>query len=256
VNKDGKISEADRQALEEVRQNGTQIAVCTGRVMTASISILDQLNLNGPQIFFDGALVCDPRNNSEVYSRLISSRTIKMAAEAALQKGILLDLFSNNQYFVMEESWRSKIRRDFFGITVSVEDFKTIWQKEKIIKGGIVVASAEEDRKAREFIAQFEDRLSFSWTVTPAYPDCHFINIIDIGVSKGKALEALTAYLKISTEEVVAIGDGENDVSLLSTAGFSVAMRNAPPKLISVADHVTDDVEQSGVSQAIRRFLL
>ncbi len=224
--------------------------------MAASTKILDQLKLVGPHIFFDGALVCNPQNNHEIYSRHISARMIKKAADTAIKKGILLDLFSNYQYFVMKESWRSKIRRDFFGITVSVEDFKTIWEKEKIIKGGIVVSSAEEEKKAREFIAQFESSLNFSWTVTPAYPDYHFINIIDKGVSKGKALEALTAYLKLSTKDVIAIGDGENDVSLLSSAGFSIAMQNAPPKLKSVANHITDDVEKSGVSQAIRKFLI
>jgi 5-amino-6-(5-phospho-D-ribitylamino)uracil phosphatase len=224
--------------------------------MTASAGILETLSLDGYHIYFDGALVYDHNLNKEVFSRPISSLTVKKAAEVALQDGILLDLFSSKQYFVIEESWRSRIRRDFFGITVSVEDFKTIWQKERIIKGGIVVSSAEEERKAREYINQFEGSLSFSWTTTPAYPSYHFINIIDSEVSKGKALEALTTHLGITTDDVFAIGDGANDISLLSTAGFSVAMQSAPIDLKSVADYITGDVEQSGVSQAIRELLL
>jgi Cof subfamily protein (haloacid dehalogenase superfamily) len=224
--------------------------------MTASTNIINTLGIDGSHIFFDGALVCNPQNNEEIYARQISPDIIKKAADVALQNGILLDLFSSTRYFVIAENWRSDIRRDFFGITVSVEDFTTIWRKERIIKGGIVVSSPEEEIKAREYISQFEDCLSFSWTTTPAYPGCHFINIIDIGVSKGKALEALTSRLEISMDDVLAIGDGTNDVSLLSTAGFSIAMQNAPPELKSVADYVTADVEQNGVSQAIRKFLL
>jgi hydroxymethylpyrimidine pyrophosphatase-like HAD family hydrolase len=134
-------------------------------------------------------------------------------------------------------------------------DFKTIWQKEKIIKGGLVVSSTEEKRKANLYLAGFADCLSFPWTVTPAYPDCHFINIVDKGVSKGKALEALSDHLGIEADEVLAIGDGSNDVSLLSAAGLAIAMQNSPAELKSVADYITADVEHSGVAQAIRKFL-
>jgi len=61
--------------------------------------------------------------------------------------------------------------------------------------------------------------------MTPAFPEYYFINIVDIGVSKGKALESLAAYLGLGMEEVVAIGDGANDISLLSTAGLAIAMQ-------------------------------
>jgi len=58
-------------------------------------------------------------------------------------------------------------------------------------------------------------------------------------VSKGKALEALAQHLDVSLSETIAVGDGSNDLTLLSTAGFSVAMANAPDRIKAVADHVT-----------------
>ena len=76
------------------------------------------------------------------------------------------------------------------------------------------------------------------------------------GVSKGRALGALASHLGVALDEVIAIGDGSNDVPLLSLAGVAVAMGNAPEEGKAVADHVTLDIEHSGVAAAIERFLL
>jgi 5-amino-6-(5-phospho-D-ribitylamino)uracil phosphatase len=257
VNKDGDISADDRRALAETVEAGIQVSLCTGRVTRTCLSILDKLCLDGGyHIFFDGALVYDCKKDKELFSRPLAAEMVREACEAALANGVPLDLFSSTRYFVIEESWRSQIRRDYFGIEPVIADFKTIWQKEKIIKGGIVVSSVDEKQKASRYLAGFTDRLSFPWTVTPAYPDCHFINIVDKGVSKGKALQALSAHLGIEKEEVLAIGDGSNDVSLLSAAGLAVSMQNSPTELKAVADFITADVDHSGVARAVRKFLL
>jgi len=75
-------------------------------------------------------------------------------------------------------------------------------------------------------------------------------------VSKGKALETLAAHLGVGMSEVMAVGDGTNDISLLGAAGLAVAMGNAPEEVKAVADYVTLDVEQSGLAAAVNRFLL
>ena len=56
--------------------------------------------------------------------------------------------------------------------------------------------------------------------------------------------------------DVIAIGDGTNDISILSSAGLAVAMGNAPAEVKAVADYVTLDVERGGIAAAIKKFLL
>jgi 5-amino-6-(5-phospho-D-ribitylamino)uracil phosphatase len=256
LNKAGTISAADRLALDNIRNAGIQVSLCTGRVITACTAILEELSLDGYHIFFDGALVYNHKLGREICSWPIPPEVVRKACEVSLSDRIPLDLFSSTRYFVTEESWRSDIRRKFFKIGSATTDFKDLWRKEKIIKGGIVTSSPEEESQARSYITKLEDCLNFTWTMTPAYPDYRFINIVDIRVSKGKALEALASHLGLGMEEVAAIGDGSNDVSLLATAGLAIAMRNSPAELKSVADHITGDVEQSGVAQAIYKFFL
>ena len=134
-------------------------------------------------------------------------------------------------------------------------DFTKLLGKETIIKGELMTSSSEEVSKAERFCLEF-DNLHCSWARTPAYPGVNFINVLSPEVSKGKALAALASHLGISLDEVMAVGDGPNDVSLLTSAGLAVAMGNAPDDLKSVADYSTLDTEHSGLAAAIRKFLL
>ncbi|MFC2013699.1 HAD hydrolase family protein [Chloroflexota bacterium] len=92
--------------------------------------------------------------------------------------------------------------------------------------------------------------------MTPEYPGVDFINVLAPGVSKGKTLKVLVSHLGVEMDEVMAIGDGTNDISLLSEAGLTVAMDNAPDEVKAVANHITLGVDRSGVAAAIERFLL
>ena len=115
---------------------------------------------------------------------------------------------------------------------------------------------AEEAAKAKHFCRHFEDSLHFSWARTPAYAGVDFINVLAPEVSKGKALEALALYLGVAMSDVMAVGDGPNDIPLLSAAGLAVAMGNAMDELRAVADYVTLDVKHSGLAAAVEKFLL
>jgi 5-amino-6-(5-phospho-D-ribitylamino)uracil phosphatase len=256
INKSGKIAENDQLALLQAREAGVKIALCTGRVFETARPILRQLGLEGFHIFFDGALVCDYQARQEVYSRPLPPDIVRRASELALERQIMLDFYSIQNFFVMRRSWRSDIRREYFGLEASVADFRTIWQRERLLKGTLVYNTAEDEKATRSYLELIREALSFSWSTIPAYPGYHFVNIIDRGVSKGQALEALAAYYQIGLNAVMAVGDGANDIPLLSTAGLAIAMQNAPAALLAEADYVTADVEHHGVAQAIRQFIL
>ncbi len=254
--KDGSISADDREALAKVCDLGMQVSLSTGRAARACLSIIDQLSLDSYHIFFDGALVNSPEPGREVYVRPIGSAVVRQMVEFAHLHNIDLELYSATHYFAERETWSTDAHRQFFGIQPTIVDFTHLWEQERIIKGGLVTITPQEAAKAGSFCRQFSDNLHFSVARTPAYPGVDFINILAPEVSKGKALEALASHLGVSLTEVMAVGDGTNDISLLSSVGLAVAMGNAPDEVKAVAHYVTLDVDHSGLAAAIRKFLL
>ena len=75
-------------------------------------------------------------------------------------------------------------------------------------------------------------------------------------VSKAQALRTVAFELGVPQQEVMAIGDHLNDVAMMRWAGLGVAVGNAHPETLAVADHVTGHNDAEGVADAVRRFVL
>jgi Cof subfamily protein (haloacid dehalogenase superfamily) len=256
INRAGDISAADRQALARVIEGGIRVSLSTGRVGQACRKVIELLSLDGYHVFADGALVADSQSDREIYVEPIPRELVQEIVEFVHGHEMRIDLYSSRQFFAEQEDWTTDIRRKFFGLEPTITDLGNVWRSERIIKGTLVVYSPAEKAQAKRFHRHFNDRLNFSWTMTPAYPGVDFINVISQEVSKGRALEELASFLGIELSEVIAIGNGDNDVSLLSTAGLGIAMGNSPDGLKAVADHVVPDVEHSGVAVAVEKFVL
>lgn len=255
VDSDGNISSEDREAVAKARSLGIRVSLSTGRGIKASLSVIDQLALDGYHIFYDGAMVSSLREGKEIFAQPLSQVVVADMIDFAHRHDVDLEFFSVTHYFAERETWSTEAHRDFFGVEATMVDFNKL-REERIIKGGLVTTNPAEVAKANEFCRHFEGRLHFSFARTPAYPGVDFINIIAPDVSKGKALEVLVSHLGLSLTEVMAVGDGTNDISLLTSAGLGVAMGNAKDEVKAVASHVTLDVDHSGLAAAINKFLL
>ena len=84
----------------------------------------------------------------------------------------------------------------------------------------------------------------------------HSLEIMPRGSGKGAALKALKQCLNVATEEVMALGDGENDISMLMEAGLKVAMANGAERTKQASDIVAPDAVCDGAAWAIERFVL
>ena len=256
INRYGDVSPENREALDMARRSGMQVSLSTGRSLKSSVPIIDQLSLDSYHIFFDGALVSNPDRGEEIYAQTIDKAVLGQMIEFAHAHDINLELYSTTQYFAERETWSTEAHRQFFGVEPTIGDFSNIWEQERIVKGGLVVTDPEEEIKAKRFNHRFADCLHFSPVKVPTFPDVTFNNILAPNTSKGIALEVLASHLSITPAEVVAVGDGANDISLLSAAGLAIAMGNAHEEVKKIADHITLSVEEHGLAAAIKEFLV
>lgn len=82
----------------------------------------------------------------------------------------------------------------------------------------------------------------------------YFIELLPLGIDKGRALEQLLSHLGLTPDNLMAFGDSYNDISMLQTAAVGVAMGNAEEAVKAVADYVTDSNEADGVAKALQHF--
>jgi hydroxymethylpyrimidine pyrophosphatase-like HAD family hydrolase len=97
--------------------------------------------------------------------------------------------------------------------------------------------------------ARFGERLYISKSLP------HFLEFASPSVHKGSGLDFAAARLGFTREQSVAFGDGENDVELLRWAGYGVAVANAHPRVLALADLVCPSVDEEGVAQVIEAYL-
>ena len=257
ANERGDISPTDFNALQRINKNGVKLALSTGRAARGSVNIMQKLPCDGFHIFFDGALVCDSTLTQTIYSRQIEKELLNQVVNLAHLHGLTLELFSPAGYFVERDSPLAAIHSDLMKLEWEVTDLAAVSERETIIMGCLVIPTVDED-KFKSVLGDYEAKagIRFSWTMHPARPQIRMVNVVMKDVSKGAAMKALCDYLRIRPEDVIAIGDGANDISLLETAGLGIAMQNAPPQLKAAADYVTGDVAHHGFAQAMEKFLL
>ena len=81
-----------------------------------------------------------------------------------------------------------------------------------------------------------------------------FIELVPKGIDKAQSLVRLLTQLELTPKDMIAFGDGYNDLSMLKLAGIGVAMANAAPEVRAEADYVTLSNEEDGVAAAIEKF--
>ena len=256
VGKDTTVSPENKRALQQAVAKGLTVTLCTGRAPRGAMRVLNQLALDGFHTFFDGALVINPETERVVYTQALENEMLSKAVHWASDHKLELDLYSATQYFAEQENWSTWAHRGFFSVAPVITRFENVIGREVIVKIGTVAADNEQLKKVQEFEDEFKDVFNFTRVKTPAYPETDFINVVSPHVSKGKAILKLAAFLGIKPDQIIAIGDGWNDVSLLSAAGFAVAMPHAPEELKAIADYITLGVEENGVAAAVAKFIL
>ena len=179
----GNISTGDREALAKARDLGIRVSLSTGRAANACLSVINRLSLDGYHIFFDGALVSNPHSGEEFYVKPISKTALKQMIEASHQLDLDLELHSATRYFAERESWSTAIRRQFFGIEPVITDFNQLWERERIVKGGLLTSNPREAALTEDFRRRLGNRIGFSHARTPAYPNLDFINLLAPGAT-------------------------------------------------------------------------
>ena len=108
------------------------------------------------------------------------------------------------------------------------------------------------------FLAEVESELSLlmQGTISVYRSEPYFLELVPPGIDKARSLAVLLEKLNMKKEEMVAIGDGYNDLSMIKFAGLGVAMGNAQEPVKKAADYITLSNDEDGVAEAVEKAIL
>ncbi len=253
------VSERNLRAIRLANEKGVRIAVCTGRIFTSAEYFSNLLGVKSPVIAANGAYIREKDRDDVVYNATIGAKKCKKLLSVFKRFDIYPHFYTNDKIFTENSIYSSrfyeeankKLSKDKQIKVVTVKDWDEVFKKyeTEIFKGIGVNADLEKIRKAK---ISLRDMNEFEVVSS------HFDNfeVTNKGVTKGNAVKILANYYEIKSEQVICIGDSENDLSMIKYAGLGIAMGNADESVKEAAKYITDTNNCDGVAKAIEKFVL
>jgi len=161
-------------------------------------------------------------------------------------------LFDLNRYIILNQEASDIAKMDasiVSAVPVSL-GIRDVLEAQPIFQGMFI----DQKKQIDAFQETYEDVLAQRFHTIRSQPI--LFEILPKGVNKASGLKALAEHLGIPREQIMAIGDENNDIEMIEYAGLGVAMGNAPDSIKALADVTTTSNEEDGVATAIKRYVL
>ncbi len=276
LNSYGEVSDRNKQAIKKAIEKNIDVVLTSGRVPNAILPIANEINSNKYLISGNGAAIYDIQKDEIVYSNYISKKKVLEIIDICEKNSMFYNIYTNNEVLTQSlnynvlfyhnenkknpENKKIKINlinnlyeyienyqgNDFLKITICDSDktvFKSIMSKLKNIRDIDVLEVAHMSRK---IIKHGTDDFEISYFYT---------EITNENVNKWSAIEELIKILNITKENVLALGDNINDKEMIENAGLGIVMGNSSPLMKKIANGVVATNDESGVAEAIEKYI-
>ena len=255
------LSPANREALTRAAEAGIEVVAATGRSLAAIAPPVLELPFLRYFITCNGSTITDRAGNTLHAAPLPLATTLEILEYLSGIEGLVVQLYADQKMYISRADWerREVIPLPAYHLKAIFADGESIVEslseracrpESCIEKINLPYLTPEQKTTIKAWLAEhYGDRVRAVSTMP-----CN-LELTDRDGSKGAALGALCGMLHIPTEQAMALGDADNDIGMLQTAGLGIAMGNADPAVQQAADHVTLTNEEDGVAHAIHCFL-
>ncbi|MES2461068.1 MAG: Cof-type HAD-IIB family hydrolase [Armatimonadota bacterium] len=226
------ISAANADAIRRLRDAGVTVTLASGRRHENMIRFHRQLGLQGIIVSCNGAQVRDAETDEVFHQRLLPSEHASRVIEEGYARGLTQNYYhTDGAVYVREKTkWSDLYERRTGSEVVAVGDLRQ-FQGESVLK--IIWIDAPERLGALRDHAQSEYPDLYVTTTDPEY-----LEFMEASVSKAAGVAVAAARLGVSQSEILAFGDGNNDLPMLRWAGCGIAMADASDTVKQAADRV------------------
>mgnify|MGYP004456780733 FL=1 len=259
LNDEKQIDKETKEAIQDALTAGVEVVFCTGRSLAEMRDILVQFPNMNYLCGESGALVVDLKNGKILHRDEIDRQTSELLMEASQRKDVMVCTFSEGVCWVKRECM---LRMDHY----QMEPYQKIYEKIcRTLESDVLETLLEENRpieKINLYHTGRQERLETrKWLAGQQIKaemvdsEMSSLECSPLGVSKATGLKNLCAKLGIELEQVVMVGDADNDIEAMKVAGLAVAMGNANEHVKKICDLEVADNNHQGCAQAIRHVV-
>lgn len=229
---------------ERARAAGIHLAICTGRpAFGDTLGFARRLDAEGWHVFQNGASVLHLATGQSL-STAVPPASVDALIERARAIGRILELYTDTAYAVESGSPRAREHARLLGVAFTPRPFEALTGT--IVRAQWLVGVDDEEAT----LADETGALERSASTSPVMPDTCFVNMTAPGVDKARAVRAIAAEYNVSLEDVMFVGDGNNDIAALRAVGHPVAMANADASVLAIARRTVGHVDDAGLVEA------
>lgn len=249
LNSEGLLTDNTKNRIRQAIEKNVVFVICTGRPIQGVTDLNDEIGYDLPYITYNGAMIVMGKSKEILYEKSLNKEYANKIYNYGEQNGITIIIWANNKLYVNKINEKSL---EYGSLTntecneissldqIPYEITKMLWFDE------------------HEILMKHYDNMKdlFCNDINIHFSRPYFLEFVDKNATKGLAIEKLCDYYGFNYNETIAIGDGENDLSMIRSAGLGVAMENAPMEVQKAAKYVTKSCDQDGVAFVIEQFLL
>lgn len=258
-----KISEFSKDIIKKAHDMGVEIVVTTGRLYNNAAYFSQLLGVDSPVIAANGAIVIDQKTNDIIYESAIPEIECMNILKILNKYKIPFHfhttdtIYCNNwfskfgtQVYMTKQVYYEHLNINYYTVKTEKE-WAEVFKKESGRMAKCIAFSPKSKSifKVRKELDNLENIVYFG-------SGNHSTEINFKGVSKGNSVKVLSEKYGIKREELICIGDNENDISMIKYAGLGIAMANAIDEVKAAAQYITDSNKNDGVAKAIKKFIL
>lgn len=251
INSQHFISQQNLDAISFFIKNGGSFAIATGRSKDNIRPYIENLTLNGPCILYNGGGIYNFQEERFLATELMDKSVVEEYIIYCMKnyKNMVVEIFTPDMLYIITpdhilDPYVEREKQVYLRTTLD-EVMKKDWIKV------LIYDSPESLQKAQSMLKNY----NFLDKVDSFFSQVFYLELIKKGISKGAALERLKNSNQYSDKTIIAVGDYDNDVEMISSADVGIAVSNARECVKDVADIVTVSNDENALHDIIYKII-
>lgn len=252
TNSQREVTEKTKLEIKKCVENGVKIILTSGRSRREAMDFQEQIGTSPYIVSSNGASAYDAENGVEIYNERIDPQMALQLIKHSRENGYRIKLNYKDLLVMNEAAYPDEKDKE-----VSYEELERVAVEEQVVQCVITSTDFEKMKVFRDYIKNEcvgiavanESKRFKNPDLKPSRN--YYCDVASVKVSKENAVKAVCEYFEIKPEEIVTIGDGENDLSMFELTPNSVAMGNSLPEIKEKANYVTASNDEDGVAKVL-----